>query len=108
MEKTRTVVRICGQEFRLTATESEEYIQKIAIYVDKKVEEVQKAYPGLSTSNCVLLAALNLSDELHQTKANYEALDSRIDQLRNIPRAQPDHAVPVKRPFENKTPVGTK
>lgn len=108
MEKNKTVVRICGQEFRLTASESEEYLHKIAGYVDKKVEEIQRAYPRLSTSNCVLLAALELSDELHKTNEKLEALDSRIDQLRNLPRTQSEYTGPVKRPFESKTPAAVK
>lgn len=108
MEKTKATVRICGQEFRLSANESAEYLKKIADYVDQKAEEVQRAYPRLSTTNCVLLAALELSDELHKTKEKLAALDSRIDQLRNLPRTQSEYTGPVKRPFESKTPTTVK
>ena len=108
MEKTKAVVNLCGQEFRLSANESEEYLRKIASYVDKKVDAIQRAYPRLSTSNCVLLAALELSDELHKTNEKLEALDSRIDQLRNLPRTQSEYTGPVKRPLESKTPTTVK
>ena len=109
MEKTRTTVTLAGQQFRLSATESEEYIQNIAAYVNKKIEESQAAYPGLGTSSCVLLAALDLADELQKLKEDYKALDSRIDQLRNLPKEETvEPKRPAKRPFETKAPVAAK
>lgn len=102
MEKNRTTVRIAGQEFKLTSSDSPEYVNTVASYADNKIKETQMAYPGLSSSNCVLLAMLNLSDELHKLRRDYEALDSRISQLREMPRTA---GTPVKRPFENKQVV---
>jgi len=99
MDKTYVSVRIAGQEFRLSGEESEEYIRMIAGYVNEKIDEIQRAYPNLSTAACVTMAALNLSDELHKLRENYDALDSRISELRDMPR-QP---APVKRPFDSKT-----
>jgi len=96
MEKTHITVNIGGQNFRLTADESESYIRQLAGYVNDKIDEVQRAYPTLSTGNCVLLAALNLADEMHKLKEDYDALDSRISELRDMPR----QSMPVKRPFE--------
>lgn len=100
MEKTRTVVQIAGMTFKLSGTDSEEYIKKIAAYLNKKIDEVQAAYPSLSTINCALLAALNITDELHKLHEAYEAMDSRIDQLRNMPRSS-SASMPVKRPFDS-------
>lgn len=96
MEKTHITVNIGGQDFRLTADESEGYIRQLASYVNDKIDEVQRIYPTLSTGNCVLLAALNLADEMHKLKEDYDALDSRISELREMPRQN----MPVKRPFE--------
>ena len=105
MGKNRTCIRLCGQEFNITGSECEEYIRQIASYVDDKIDTVQRKYPNFSTLNAVLLVALDLSDELHKLRADYQALDSRIDQLRNLPRSQSEAKGPVKRPFE--TPMGT-
>ncbi len=96
MEKNHVTAHIAGQDFRLSSQDSEEYVRKIANYVNEKIEEIQRAYPTLSTGNCVILAALNLSDELHKLREDYNALDSRISELRDMPR----QSVPVKRPFE--------
>ncbi|MBQ9832328.1 MAG: cell division protein ZapA [Clostridia bacterium] len=106
MDKNRTVVRVAGQEFKLAGFESEEYMQQLAAYVNKKVEEIAKMYPSLSTSNCVILASLNMADELNKAKEDYEALDLRINQLRDMPRSTA--SVPVKRPFETKQPEKVK
>ena len=100
MEKNRTVVKLCGQEFRVSSPDGDEYLHKIASYVEEQITAIQRAYPSLSTHNCVLLASLNLSDELHKLKADYAALDTRIDQLRNLPRTETLPKGPVKRPFE--------
>lgn len=104
MDKTHITVEVGGQNFRLAAEESEVYVRKIAKYVNEKIDEVQRAYPNLSSGNCVLLAALNLSDELHKLKEDYDALDSRISELRDMPR----QSVPVKRPFESGKTLQTK
>ena len=107
MEKTRTSVVLAGQEFKLTGTESEEYIKQLSDYVNGKINEIQRTYPNLSTGNCVLLASLNMADELHKLRADYDALDQRIAQLRDMPRVAAPVS-PVKRPFESGQPVGTK
>ncbi|MBQ3200654.1 MAG: cell division protein ZapA [Clostridia bacterium] len=107
MEKTKISVVLAGQEFKLAATESEEYILELAQYVNQNVEEIQQRYPNLSTANCVLLASLNMADELHKLRADYDALDQRIAQLREMPRSAVPQS-PVKRPFEARQPVGTK
>ena len=107
MEKTRTVVRVAGQELKLSAAESEDYMQMLAKYVDRKYDDVQSAYPNLSTVNCLVLASLNMADELHRLRAEYDALDSRIAQLREMPR-QRAPAAPVTRPFESKQPTTVK
>ncbi len=107
MDKNRTVVRLAGQEFKISSPDSPEYVQKVTQYVNRKIDEVQSAYPSLSTVNCILLAALNLGDELYKLQEDYDALDSRISQLRDMPRPVATPA-PVKHPFENKKPVTTK
>ncbi len=102
MGKTKTVVTLAGQEFKLNCDDSEEYIQNLAKYVNKAIVNIQREYPGLSTGNCVLLASLNMADELYKLREDYEALDSRISQLRDMPRASASVGnSPVKRPFEN-------
>ena len=106
MEKTRTRVMVAGQEFRLAGDGSEDYIRDLADYLNKKIEEIQRANPSVSTGNCVILAALQITDELKQLRVDYDALDSRIRELCEMPRAKAA-ATPVKRPFETRQRVTT-
>jgi cell division protein ZapA len=41
-EPNKAVVRIGGREYTMRGFVSEEYIHKVAIYVDKKMEEIRK------------------------------------------------------------------
>ena len=50
MEKTRTSVVLAGQEFKLTGTESEEYIKQLSDYVNGKINEIQRTYPKLCSA----------------------------------------------------------
>jgi cell division protein ZapA len=106
MEKNRISIRIAGQELRLAGDESEQYMRELASDVNVRVDQIQRQYPTLSTGNAVLLVCLNMADELNKLRSDYEELDSRIAQLRDMPRSTAP-AAPVKRPFEarQKTPT---
>lgn len=76
-EKTKTIVRIYGADYTLVGTESEEYIQKVCLHVDKKMREVGLGTP-LSTAKVSVLAAINMSDEYHKTKALLEDTQAEL------------------------------
>jgi cell division protein ZapA len=73
--KNRVEVRISGKEYTIIGNESDEYIQKIALYVDRKMSEITKSNNNLSTSMVAVLTAVNLADELY--KLNEESIGSR-------------------------------
>lgn len=73
MEKTRTVVRIAGQEYTLMAELPEDYIHKVAIYVDKKMSEVSRRRSDLSTAMVAVMAAVNIADEVMELRGEKEA-----------------------------------
>ncbi len=106
MEKNRMIIRVAGQELKLSGDESEQYMQSLADMVNNHISDVQHRYPMLSTGNSVLLAALNMADELTKLRADYEALDQRIADLREMPKRQANHG-PVKRPFATKQETPT-
>lgn len=66
-EKIKTVVRICGSDYTLVGTESEEYMQKICLYVDKKMRAIA-ANPHLNNVQAAVLSAINMSDDYHKLK----------------------------------------
>ncbi len=66
-EKNKVTVRIAGNEYVVTGSESPEYIQRIALFVDRKVLEISRKNHLLSTSMASVLAAINMADELFRT-----------------------------------------
>lgn len=113
MLNTRVTVEVAGMPINLRGTEDEAYIKSVAAYVDEKATALQKAHPALSTSNCVVLTAINMADELFKLRQQYAELDRRIEELRRLSEEQ-SQAVPwrgakgpVKRPFEEKETMST-
>jgi cell division protein ZapA len=81
MEKTRTIVNICGKEYVMAGYESEEYIHKVAIYVDKKMNELKSQYISLNTSTLAVLTALNIADDMLKLQEQFEALNKEYQEL---------------------------
>ncbi len=82
--KTKTVVRIGGREYSIKSMESEEYIHKVAIYVDKKLEEMKQRQPNLSTTMLAMLTALNLADEVIKLQQKVEKLQREVSVLHSV------------------------
>lgn len=61
--KNKVDVRIGGKDYILVGVESDEYIQKVGLYIDKKMNEVIKANNRLSTSLAAVLTAINVADD---------------------------------------------
>jgi cell division protein ZapA (FtsZ GTPase activity inhibitor) len=59
-----TEVEIFGERYSLRATDSPDYLQRVAEYVDGKFCEVAKESPTLAPGKVAVLASLNIADEL--------------------------------------------
>lgn len=59
---------------------NEEYIQKLARYLDTKMRAIAERTRTVDTLRVAMLAALNVADEYHQLKARYEEVTQRMDQ----------------------------
>ena len=75
MEKNKVKVLINGAEYTLVTAEPAEYVQKVAVRVDRKLKEIKKENPQLTNVMTAMLAAINLSDE-------YIKLEDAMDNLR--------------------------
>ncbi len=74
MEKTRTMVKICGKEYVMAGFESEEYIHRVAIYVDRKMSELKNQYINLNPNTLSVLTAINVADDLLKLQEQFDAL----------------------------------
>ena len=61
--KNKVEVRIAGKDYTLVGVESDEYIQKIGLYIDKKMNEIMRVNNKLSTSMAAVLTAINVADD---------------------------------------------
>ncbi|MCI2048444.1 MAG: cell division protein ZapA [Lachnospiraceae bacterium] len=75
--KTDTKVVIGGKVYTLSGYESEEYIQKVASYLNGKLEEFQKeeGYSHLSIDLRNLLLNINISDDYFKARKQIEGFE---------------------------------
>ena len=73
-------VVIYDQEYLMRGDLNEEYIQKLARYLDSKMRSIAERTRTVETLRVAILAALNVADEYHQVKARYEEVTHQLDQ----------------------------
>ena len=73
-------VVIYDQEYFMRGDLNQEYIQKLARYLDTKMRSIAERTRTVDTLRVAMLAALNVADEYHQLKARYEEVTQQMDQ----------------------------
>ena len=73
-------VIILGQRYTIRGEANEEYINKLARFVDAKMREVMEAAPNSTPLKASILAALNIADELHKMKEAEDSAASVIEE----------------------------
>ncbi|VDN46044.1 Cell division protein ZapA [Petrocella atlantisensis] len=68
--KNNTKVLINGNVYTLSGDESEEYIQRVALYINNKMDEIKHSDNGqlLNTRLLNVLLAINIADELFKER----------------------------------------
>jgi cell division protein ZapA len=78
-------VQICGHTYTIKGEADQEYILKVASYVDRKMREVMEKLPVASPSKVAILASLNIADELFKERTqrlhHEEQLSERTERL---------------------------
>ncbi|MCG0274542.1 MAG: cell division protein ZapA [Thermosediminibacteraceae bacterium] len=80
---TRVKVEICGEDYYIKGSASEEYIRQLANYVDQKMKLLSKVNPRLSRVNLAVLTALNIADEYFKIKAEYDEFLELFEEEKN-------------------------
>lgn len=83
-------VFINGVEYNLKGDEQEEYLHKVASYVDKKVKSIIKNNSKLSTSSAAVLSALNVADDMLKAQEQESQLSGRVDELERVGKVYED------------------
>lgn len=80
MGKNSIEVIINKKVYQLSGSESEEYLQRLARHIDRKIAELSKTsgYDKMSPEYQNLLLSLNLADEFFKCKEELEQVDQEI------------------------------
>ena len=78
LEKNRITVEIYGQQYTVVGEESEEHILQVARIVDKKMREIARRNPSLTTSKLAVLTAVNAVHDYIKLKEKVEELEKEI------------------------------
>ncbi len=62
MKKT-TEIAIMGHKFMIKSDSDEEYVHRIAGFVDQRIGEVMQSTKSVASLNVAILAAMNIADE---------------------------------------------
>ena len=63
MEKIRTTVRVAGKDYTIASYDPEAHVQRVAAFVDRKLNELSAA-TRLPQAQLSVLAALNIADDM--------------------------------------------
>lgn len=77
----KVVIRIAGKDYTLVGTESDEYIQKVGLYIDKKMNEILMRNNRLSTSLAAVLTAINVADDLFKSRETEQLLRKKNQEV---------------------------
>ena len=77
-------VDILGQKYSIKGDASEEYIKKLAAFVDLKLKEVHNSSPSMAPLKAAILVSLNSADELHRLKEEQEKAAKNIEEKAKV------------------------
>ncbi len=83
-QKNESKVLIGGNVYTLSGDESEEYLQHVALYINKKMQEVQNSENGkkLNTRLQSVLLAINIADDYFKVKTSLDEKERQIKELK--------------------------
>lgn len=80
-EKTNIEVIIAGKVYTVSGYESEEYLQKVASYINNKITELNSmdGFSRLNSDDQFTLMALNMADDLFKEKSNNSDVEKQSE-----------------------------
>lgn len=80
MSKNKVTVTIAGKGYTVLSSETEEYVQKVAQHLDKKISEIAYLNSQLTVQMSIILAAINVTDEYFKSLSSADNLRQQIGQ----------------------------
>ena len=80
--KRKYSVKILGEEQTVVAEVAQEYIEKLADYINEVGSEITRAYPRLPRRKLVGLTLINMADEFFKLKEEYMEKARELKEIR--------------------------
>ena len=77
-------VNILGQTYTIKGDAPEEYMKKLAAFVDQKLKEVHNSSPNIAPLKAAILVSLNIADELHKLREEHDRAATEIEEKANV------------------------
>lgn len=78
-------VTVMGQKLQIRSHSDDNYVEQVATFVDRKVEEIMQASKSVATLNVAILAAMNITDEYlkfrQEKEDRFKSLEKKIQDL---------------------------
>jgi len=81
MEKIRVTVRIAGKDYTMSGYDKEEYVRRVALLVDRKIQELSLATRMPAQDVCVL-TAVTIADEMLKSQDENNRLRRELSEAR--------------------------
>lgn len=111
-EKSSVTVTIYGNEYTLKGDADPAYIEKLARFLDRKMEEIGRK-SSAPVAKVAILAGMNIADELHrleksrdETKRLLEAAERQLEELRSSSDGATKHVLALKEELEAARTLG--
>lgn len=95
-ETTKTVVTIGGKQYTLRGAETAEYIHRVALKVNSKIEEMRHNHPDMPSTDLALLSAINLADDYLKTLDELESVKKELARAKKAPPKRASSAAQKK------------
>ncbi len=76
--KRSVIVHIAGQRYVIRSDADEEYVQTLATFVNDRILEVQQTSRPVSPQSLVMLAALNIADDLFKERQDRKMFKTKV------------------------------
>jgi len=81
MEKIRVTVRIAGKDYTMSGYDKEEYVRRVAIYVDRKIQELSMA-TRMPMQDVSVLTAVTIADDMLKAQDEVSRLRRELQETR--------------------------
>ena len=79
MQKIRTTVHIAGKDYAISSYDSEEHVQSVAAWVDRRMHELHQA-TKLPGGQLAVLTAVNAADDMMKSREEIRRLKQQLSE----------------------------